>query len=139
MELLTASAIATLAFTKVFEKTIEKFTEAALAKMDKLRQRIWDKLRGNPKAEVALAKVEKGSKPDLETVASLLQVEMNHDRQFAQDLEKLAQEIQQEINIGKVQGQNIQNVYSGEAQQNNAVGNHAPVIQGGSGHSITFN
>ncbi|WP_322746330.1 hypothetical protein [Nostoc sp. LEGE 12450] len=34
MEPITASAIATLAFTKAFEKTIEKFTEAALVKMD---------------------------------------------------------------------------------------------------------
>ncbi len=139
MEPLTASAIATLAFTKIFEKTLEKLTEAALIKVNQLRQKIWDKLRGNPKAEVALAEVEKGSKQDLETVAALLQVEMNQDDLFAQDIEQLAQEIQQEINIGKVQGQNIQNVYSGEAQQNNAVGNHAPVIQGGSGHSITFN
>ena len=34
MEPITASAIATLAFTKAFEKTIEKFTEAALVKID---------------------------------------------------------------------------------------------------------
>ena len=55
---LTASAIATLAFTKIFEKTLEKFTEAALAKMDELRKKIWDKLRGDSSAVSALAAVE---------------------------------------------------------------------------------
>ncbi len=50
---LTAGAIATLAFTKVFETSVEKFTEAAIAKMDILRKKIWDKLRGNIKAETA--------------------------------------------------------------------------------------
>ena len=51
MEPLTAGVIVTLAFTKAFETTIEKFTEAALVKMDELRQKIWNKLRGNPRAE----------------------------------------------------------------------------------------
>ena len=57
MEPLTAGAIATLAFTKACEKTIEKFTEAALLKMDALRKKIWEKLRGNPNAEKALTHI----------------------------------------------------------------------------------
>jgi hypothetical protein len=139
MEPLTAGVIVTLAFTKVFETTIEKFTEAALAKMDRLRQRIWDKLQGNPKVQNAIAAVEQGSKADLERVAAYLQVEMNEDDNFAQEVETLAREIQQEINIGKLQAQPIQNVYGGEAEQNNAISTNAPVIQGGRGHNLTFN
>ncbi len=54
MEPLSATAIATLALTKVFETSIEKFTETAIAKMNKLRKMIWDKFRGNVKAERAL-------------------------------------------------------------------------------------
>jgi hypothetical protein len=54
MEPLTASVIITLAFTKIFEKTIEKFTEAALTKMDELRQKIFNKFQGNVKVETAL-------------------------------------------------------------------------------------
>ncbi|MEH1903712.1 MAG: hypothetical protein V7L04_20450 [Nostoc sp.] len=56
MEAITAGAIATLAITKAFEKTIEKFTEAALVKMDELRKKIWGKLRGNLKASIATKK-----------------------------------------------------------------------------------
>ena len=59
---LTAAAIATLAFIKFVEsgagKLAEKFTEAPIAKMEELRQKIWEKLRGKPKAESALAAVE---------------------------------------------------------------------------------
>ena len=135
---LTAGTIATLAFTKVFETSIEKFTEAAIAKMNELRKKIWDKFRGNVKAESALTAAEKGSKPDLERVAAYLQVVMNEEPEFAKEVQSLARDIEQEINIGKMQGQNIQNVYGGEVEQNNANSTNAPVIQGGSNHTINF-
>ncbi|AFY53612.1 hypothetical protein Riv7116_1038 [Rivularia sp. PCC 7116] len=55
---LTATAIATLAFGKFIEggagKFAEKFTEAALQKMDELRKKIWNKLRGKKNAEAAI-------------------------------------------------------------------------------------
>ncbi|MEH2240175.1 hypothetical protein [Nostoc sp.] len=57
--------------------------------------------------------------------------------QFGKEVQSLAQEIHQEINIGKVQGKNVQNVYGGEAFQSNDA--KAPTVQGGSGHNITFN
>ena len=99
MEPLTAGAIATLAFTKAFEKTIEKFTEAALLKMDALRKKIWEKLRGNPNAEKALSAVESGNKTELEKVAGYLQYAMLEDKQFATEVQAIAQE----INAGKLQ------------------------------------
>lgn len=139
MEPLTAAVLANLAFTKCFETTIEKFTEAALSKMDKLRQKIWNKLRGNSNAENAIVAVEQGSKADLEKVAAYLQVALTEDEQFKQEVEQLAREIHQEISIGKVQGQNVQNVFGGEGQQFNSVSSNAPTIQGGSGHSVTIN
>lgn len=131
---LTAGAIATLAFTKFFETCVEKFTEASLVKMEQLRKKIWEKLRGNPQAETALSKVEKGSKPDLERVAAYLDVVMNENPDFAKEVQTLAQEI---INIGELQSENIWYVSGGEV--NYSKDNKAPVIQGGSGHTITFN
>lgn len=98
MEPLTASAIATLAFTKAFEKTIEKFTEAALVKMDELRKKIWEKLRGNPRTEKALTAVEQGNKSELDRLAVYLQDSMDDDPQFAAEVQVLAQE----INAGKL-------------------------------------
>ncbi|MEL6457808.1 MAG: hypothetical protein AAFX46_13835 [Cyanobacteria bacterium J06636_27] len=139
MEPLTAGAIATLAFTKAFEKTIEKFTETTWNKIDALRKKIWHKLAGNEEAEKALVAIDSGSKQDFELIARYLEQEMEWDKNFAQEVQTLAREIEQEINIGKIQGKNVQNVYGGEAQQNNANNTNAPVIQGGSGHNITFN
>lgn len=99
MQPLTASAIATLAFTKIFEKTIEKFTEAALTKMDELRKKIWDKLlRDDSRAETALAAVEQGNKSQLERVKIYLENAMRSDPQFADEVQLLAQE----INAGKL-------------------------------------
>jgi len=139
MEPLTAGAIATLAFTKAFEKTIEKLTEATLVKLKELRDKIWNRICGNQEVATAFASAEKGSEADLNKVAEYLQSVMKTDPAFAKEIQKLADEIQQEINIGQIQGQNLQNVYGGEAQQNNANQTNAPVIQGGSGHHITFN
>jgi hypothetical protein len=100
---LTAATIATLAFTKSLEGSVgklsEKFTETAIAKMDQLRQLIWNKLRGNPRAETALAAIEQGSKPDLDRLAVYLQDEMQDDPQFAADVRAIAQE----IHAGKLQ------------------------------------
>jgi hypothetical protein len=107
--------------------------------MNELRKKIWDKFRGNVEAESALTAAEKGSKPDLKRVAKHLEEVMAKEPDFAKEVQRLAREIHQEINIGKMQGQNVQNVFGGEAQQNNAIGTNAPVIQGGSGNTITFN
>lgn len=100
---LTATAIAELAFKKFLEtgvgKATEKLTEAAVAKMDQLRKKIWDKLRGNYTAETALAAVEQGSKSDLDRLVSHLQTAMDKDPQFASDIQAFAQE----INAGKLQ------------------------------------
>jgi hypothetical protein len=96
---LSAAAIATLAFTKMLEKTVEKFTEGALTKMDVLRQKIWDKLRGNLRAENALTAVEQGNKDELQRLAVYLQDAMEDDPQFANEVRVLAQE----IHAGKLQ------------------------------------
>lgn len=96
---LTAGAIATLAFTKFFETSVEKFTEKAIAKMDVLRKKIWDKLRGNIKAETTLTAAEKGSKSDLDKVADYLKIVMNEEPEFGKEVQALAHEIR----IGKIQ------------------------------------
>ena len=64
MEPITVATIVAL----VFQTTVEKFTEAALEKINTLRQIIWNKLKANPHAEKALQAAEKGSKTDLEKV-----------------------------------------------------------------------
>jgi len=111
MEPLTAGVIATLAFTKAFEKTIEKFTEAALAKMDMLRKKIWQKLQGNPNAEKALTAVEQGNKAELDKVAVYLQYVMLEDKEFSAEVQALAQE----INAGKLQDNSHMTQYNSDS------------------------
>jgi hypothetical protein len=110
---LTAGAIATLAFQKFLDagagKLAEKFTEAAIAKMSELRQKIWDRLRGKHEmAEEALNRASTGDKQAIDTVATLLGVEML-DPKFATEIQAIAQE----INAGKLQDNSsmVQNNY----------------------------
>ncbi|NJL20808.1 MAG: hypothetical protein HC895_08330 [Leptolyngbyaceae cyanobacterium SM1_3_5] len=100
---LTAAAIAALAFSKFLESSVgkagEKFTEAAIAKMDELRQKIWSRFRGNSRAETALTAIEQGSKSDFDRLAVYLQDVMNEDPEFASQVQAIAQE----IHAGKLQ------------------------------------
>ncbi len=97
---LTATTIATLAFTKFLEgsagKAAEKFTEAALAKMDELRKQIWAKLRGRARVEEVKAVVEQSAQmtsAQVNQLAAYLQVAMDEDPQFATQIQTLAHEI----------------------------------------------
>jgi hypothetical protein len=94
---LTATAIATLAFQEFVKsgsgELAKKFTAAAIAKMDELRKLIWDRLRGkHAVAEDALAKAQTGDQTAIETVGTLLGVEML-DPGFASEVQAIAQEI----------------------------------------------
>jgi hypothetical protein len=113
---LTASAIATLAFQKFLESGAgelgKKFTTDAIAKMDTLLKRIWAKLRGKPRVEGVKAEIEQTHKitpEQVNQIAAYLQVAMDEDPQFANDIRLLAQE----INAGKLVDQShmTQNIY----------------------------
>jgi len=101
---LTASVIANLAFQKFLESGAgelgKKFTTEAIAAMDSLRKKLWDRLRGkSEKLDQALAQAEQGDKKALETIAKNLDVVMDDDQTFATEIKTLAQQIQ----AGKIQ------------------------------------
>jgi alcohol dehydrogenase class IV len=113
---LTASAIATLAFQKFIESGVgelaKKFSTEAIAKMDTLLKRIWSKLHGKHRAEEVKAVIEQSHKitpEQVNQIAAYLQVAMDEDPQFANDIRLLAQE----INAGKLVDQShmTQNIY----------------------------
>ncbi len=134
---LTAAAIATLVITKAIEKTVEKITESTLDKLKLLRQKIWGKFQDKPEVQKALIEAEKGSKENLDLVSTELQIAMDNDTNFGKEVQSLAQEIHQEINIGKVQGKNVQNVYGGQGYQ--SIDSKAPTFQGVDNSPITIN
>jgi uncharacterized protein with von Willebrand factor type A (vWA) domain len=99
---ITASAIATLAFQEFVKsgagELAKKFTAEAIAKIGQLRELIWNQLRGkHPAAEQVLAQAQAGEPEGIETVATLLGVEML-DKEFAGEMQAIAQE----INAGKL-------------------------------------
>jgi phage replication-related protein YjqB (UPF0714/DUF867 family) len=100
---LTAGAIATLAFQKFIEagagELAKKFTEAAIARMDDLRHKVIEKLRGkSARIDEALAKAEQGDRTALDTIAKNLDVVMDEHPDFAAELTVMAHE----INAGKL-------------------------------------
>jgi tetratricopeptide (TPR) repeat protein len=135
---LAAAAIVELAFKKFIESSAgelaKKFTEGAIAKMDVLRERIAEKLRGKPKAEQAIAAVETGAKSAIDQLVPYLHVAMDDDAEFAQEIQRLAQDI---LILQRTEGRNIQNIHAGQGFQVNDP--TAPVIQGGSGNTININ
>ena len=95
---ITASAIANLAFQEFIKSGVgelaKKFTAEAIAKMDKLRQMIVEKLRGkSQKVDEALVKAKQGDPTALDTIAKNLDVVMDDEPEFATELRVLAQEI----------------------------------------------
>jgi hypothetical protein len=94
---LTASAIATLAFQEFIKsgagELAKKFTAETIAKMRQLRELVWNRLtRKHSIAEEALAKASAGEQEGIDTVATLLGVEML-DKEFAGQVQTVAQEI----------------------------------------------
>ena len=77
-------------------KAAEKFTEAAIAKMDSLRKQIWAKLHGRARVEAVKATVETTqqiTQAEVNQLAAYLQVAMDEDPQFAQQIQAIAHEI----------------------------------------------
>jgi hypothetical protein len=111
---LTASAIASLAFQEFVKSgagdLAKRFTGEAIAKMGQLRELIWGRLTGkHPAAEDALTKAKAGEQEGIDTVATLLGVELL-DKDFAGQVQTIAKEINVLINA---QGSMNQTNYGG--------------------------
>ncbi|MBW4595038.1 MAG: hypothetical protein KME46_19555 [Brasilonema angustatum HA4187-MV1] len=116
---LSAAAIIGFIFTKVSETLIGKATEAVvIPKINELRQKIVSKLGIYHKAKAEIDKEAQGLQPDLKRLETYLNLAMEEDSQFQEEVSHLADEINQELEAeGK--GSNIMNVYGGKAYQQN--------------------
>ena len=96
---LTAAEIAKLAFTSVIRTGGSKLTEAAINQAKLLWQKIREKFQGNPMAEEALKDAESQRSTEIleQEIVPLLQMAMRKDSQFAQEIQNIAQQINQEI------------------------------------------
>ena len=99
IETITAAAIAELAFNALIQTGAGNLTKTAIEKGKKL----WQKIRGKVKEEgvteeVLVAVEEQKSQEILEKqIVPFLQVAMLKDSQFAQEIQNIAQQINQEI------------------------------------------
>jgi hypothetical protein len=101
IETLTAAAIAKLAFDAAIQAGAGKLTEAAIEKGKQLWQKIRGKVKEEGVKETTLVEVENQKSLDVleQQVVPFLQVAMLKDPQFDRDIQNIAQQINQEIEI----------------------------------------
>jgi hypothetical protein len=111
---LTAAVITELAIKKIVEsgagELTKKFTAIAIDKMGALWEKIKAGLTGkNPKLDESLQQAETGDKAALNTVSKYLDITMEEQPEFANELQILARE----INAGRLidQSSMTMNVY----------------------------
>jgi hypothetical protein len=110
---IAASAIAKIAFDEFVKSgagAAAKETVAGAVKLIKsLRERIKAKFQGNERATVALADVERdGSEAALEKVGKYLDLEMDEEQGFADEVRQMAHQI---INIQNQSSTHIERQY----------------------------
>ena len=111
----------------------EKTLEAGLKKAGELKQKVVKKFQGNAAAEQAISAAEVGDSEGLQDVGAFLRLAMTQDQEFAAQLRQIAEQI---INVGKIEGRNVQNIYSGQGLQVNDP--KSQVIQAAEGAKFYF-
>ena len=102
IETLTAAAIAKLAFDAVIQTGAGKLTEAGIAKAKELWQKIRGKVKDEGVTEKALAEVENQKSQEVleQQIVPFLQVAMLKDAEFAKEIQHIAQQVNQDIEVG---------------------------------------
>lgn len=132
---LTVGAIAALAFVKFLESSAsevgKRLTPTVLGKIDVLRKKIVARLRGISEVDELNATIDKGQRlteRQINLLTPHLEAAMKEDAAFAQDIQQLSNEINQEITVNEILGRNIQNIYGGAPVQINDP--EAPIFTG---------
>ena len=123
IETLTAAAIAQLAFDGVIQAGAGKLTEAGLEKGKQLWQKIRGKVKEEGVAEAALVEVEKNKSQEIleQQVIPRLHEAMLKDPQFAHEVQHIAQQINQEIEVGSQDNIPVTAASHGHSKQYNIV------------------
>ena len=121
-------------------KIAEKLTEGTLKKMGELWKLIHNKMHSKklPEVNTAIGKAEQGDQAAIHEVAKYLEQIMGADGDFSTEVQKLTQEIQQEITIQQGEGSKVYNVFGGKVEENTFTDNKAPIFKDNTG-TITIN
>lgn len=112
-----ATSIVGFVFTTTSATVIGKATEATLEKIKTLANIVKERLKSNPQVTTELEK-ESDEEKDLETIRFYLENELRQNKEFAEEVKHLYDEINQALE-NEGQGSNIMNVYGGKAYQQN--------------------
>ena len=128
VEQLAASAIVKLVYESAIKAGAGELTKTAINKGKELLNAIKAKFAGNPMLEDSIKKVEEeASTENLDNLASTLDFVMKQDSQFAEQIQNIAQQINNEINSTFQDSYNINSTASDEA---NVLNNQATEIRG---------
>ena len=121
-------------------KIAEKLTEGTLKKIQNLWTLVSKKLHSKqlPEVDAATKKAQEGDQVAIEEVAKYLGHLMETDKEFANEVQNLTQEIQQEITIQQGSGSKVYNVFGGKVEENSFSDNKAPIIKDNTG-TVTIN
>lgn len=116
-------------------KVAEKLTEGTLKKIGELWTLIHNKLRSKklPEVDTAMVKAKEGDQAGIDEVAKHLEQVMLVDKTFASEVQRLAQEIHQEIQVQQGAGSKIYNVFGGKVEENTFTDNKAPILKDNTG------
>jgi hypothetical protein len=108
--------------TKLGEAAVEKLPGAVKEKIQQLGQLVWgkclQKANDQEQAKQLLEAAAKGDeKAQKNLVAGVNQV-LDADADFKKEVEQIAAEIHQQINIGEMNGGEVWNVFGGKAEKN---------------------
>ena len=120
IETLTAAAIAKLAFDAVIQTGAGKLTETGIEKSKQLWQKIRGKVKEEGVTEAVLVEVENTKSQEIleKQIVPFLQVAMLKDQEFDQEIQSIAQKINQEIQEGSEDNITFHNI---DARQGGAV------------------
>ncbi len=132
--------LATMALNKIIEGGAGELGKGlavgTLAKVNKLGQMIWDRIKGKPEVEANVPKLAQGDpEATAEIQGQIDKILQEGNSEFTQTVRQLAAEIHQEIQ-SEVQAKNSQQIFGGQGLQVNDP--QAPVIQA-KDSPITFN
>ncbi len=113
--------------TKLGEAAVEKLPGALKEKIQQLGQLVWGKCLQRANDPEQAHKLLQAAADGVEDAQKNLAIGVNQvleaDADFKAEVEQIATEIHQQINIGEVNGREVWNVFGGKAEKNEYHGN----------------
>ena len=123
--------------SKLGEAVVEKLPVAVQEKIQQLGQLVWGRCLQRAsdagQAEQLLTAAASGSEEALKNLELGVNQVLEADPALKSEAEKIATEINQQIQIGEMSGGEVWNVFGGKAEKNEFTDNKAPIVKDNTG------